>query len=212
MRFLLTFVLALAVSAGVVGAQTQYCYGWEDGGTILGAFLPDQLYAENSSDQARTGNYSLEIYELEGSGTPAGLVAWIPVIEEGDEYHFSFWTLDLIEGFPSCRIWAGYTEPVENGGHVEWYRFSAGGNNTYSGGEDWVELTHSVTVPANRAGFGLRVEVRTYNGADEGEPWLGSNWVDDLCVTIPEGRTLYFPGGVIQAENSSLTEIKSLFR
>ena len=205
MRFLLTFVLALTVSAGVASAQGTYCYGWEDGGDIIGAFLPDQLYAANSGEQARTGDYSLEIYELEGSGTPAGIVAWIPVIEEGDEFFFSFWTLDLIEQSPSCRIWAGYTSP--GGGPLD-YVASAGGNNTYSGGEDWVELTHSVTVPADRAGHGLRVEVRTYNA----DPWTGSNWVDDLCVTIPDGRELHFPGGVVGSEETSLSSVKSLFR
>ena len=43
------------------------------------------------------------------------------------------------------RIWGHWTAAD---GSIDDYAGSAGGNDTYSGGQDWVELTHTWTVAA----------------------------------------------------------------
>ena len=168
------------------------CYGWEDGGTVLGAFLPDQIHIENTDAQAYEGSYALAIYETEGSGTPAGFVAWIPAVVVGDEIYASIQTLDLVDGsnnWPQLRLWGEWTAPD---GTVFDFVGSAGGNETYSGGtNEWKQLDWTWTVPADRDGYGLRIVIRVYNGT----PWVGGNWVDHLCVTAPTGRTIILPSG-----------------
>jgi hypothetical protein len=205
MRFLLTLVCALTLTVGVAAAQGTYCYGWEDGGTVLGAWEPDNLYTANSTDQAYEGVASLEVYES-ANGSPQAYVAWITDLQEGDVVDASIWTLDNISGNPSLRIWGHYTDA---GGTIDDYAGSAGGNGTYSGtSPDWIELTWSWTYPAGNDGGGLVIEIRPYNAT----PFAGSNWVDQLCVTIPDGASLQFPGGPVGAQGSSLSGVKALFR
>jgi hypothetical protein len=206
MKSLLLVIGALALTVGLATAQQDpHCYGWEDGGTVLGAYLPDLMYLANTDAEAFEGSSSLEIYKNASGSTPQAYVAWVTGLQEGDEVSASVMTLDLIEGNPSVRIWGHWTA-VD--GSIDDYAGSAGGNDTYSGGEGWVELTHAWTVPADRDGQGLVIEIRPYNG----DPYEGSNWVDQLCVSIPTGAWLYFPGGTVAAEGPSWTAVKSLFR
>jgi hypothetical protein len=169
--------------AGVV------CYGWENGDTVLGVFAPDLMYYANTDAEAYEGNRSLEIYKTAEGTTPQAYVAWITDLRTGDDVTASVMTLDLIPGNPSVRIWGHWTPA---GGDVDSYAGSASGNQQYSGSEEyeWVELSHTWSVPADRDGQGLVVEIRPYNAP----PWEGTNWVDFLCVTAPAHATVHFPG------------------
>lgn len=189
MRTLLSILIALTMAAGLAQATQNLCYGWEDGGTVLGAYLPEYMYIANTDAQAYEGDYSLEIYETGGTGTPQAYVAWISGLYEGDQVSASVQTLDYTTGstYPSVRIWAHYTEI---GGDVNSYAGSASGPAAFSGGADWVELSHTWTHPAGRDGAGLVIEIRPYNSS----PWAGSNWVDYLCVIAPDHATIHFPG------------------
>ncbi|MEZ4388004.1 MAG: hypothetical protein R3D98_10610 [Candidatus Krumholzibacteriia bacterium] len=207
MKALITFVAAMCLMAGLAAAQTDtWCYGWEDGGDTVGAYLPDNMYIANTTAQAFEGSASLEIYEIGGSSTPQAYVAWITGLHEGDQVTASIQTLDLIDGNPSCRIWGHWTLAD---GTIDDYAGSAGGNSAYSGGStDWVELSYTWTAGAAQEGQGLVIEIRPYNG----DPWAGSNWVDNLCVTKPVDAYLYFPGtGPVGTEAHSWTSVKSLF-
>ncbi len=207
MRFLLTFLLTLTVAAGVATAQITECYGWEDGGTTVGSgFNMQWVYLANTDAEAYEGDYSLEIWENGGTTTPQAYVAWITGLQEGDEVTATVMTLDRITGNPSLRIWGHWT-PV--GGDVDSYSSSAGGNATYSGtSEEWIQLGWTWTVGAAQEGMGLVVEIRPYNGS----PFTGANWIDNLCVTAPDHCWIYFPGGVIGAQGTSLSAVKALFR
>ena len=187
MRTLFTIVLALSLVGGAAQAQQNLCYSWEDGGTVLSTYLGNLMYLANTDAQAYGdgGTRSLEIYKNASGDTPQAFVAWITGLLEGDQVHASIQTLDLTVGAnPSVRIWGSYTD-----GGIDNYAGSAGGTSTYSGGADWVELSHSWTHPAGRDGQGLVVQIRPYNST----PWEGSNWVDYLCVIAPNHTTIHFP-------------------
>jgi hypothetical protein len=205
MRSLLTFVMLVGLAASPALAQETHCYGWEDGGVVLGAYLPDNMYLANTDAQAYEGSYSLEVVEIAGSSTPQAYVAWITGLQEGDEITATIQTLDLITGNPSLRIWGHWTTA---GGTIDDYAGSASGNGTYSGGEGWVELGYTWIAGASQIGGGLVVEIRPYNAS----PWEGTNWVDYLCVTAPDHVTIYFPGGTVGNEDTSLSGVKALFR
>ena len=207
MKALFTLVAAMTLLAGVAMAQQDtFCYGWEDGGTVLGAYLPDDIFLANTTDQAYEGSNSLEIYEIGTNGTPQAYVAWLTGLHEGDSVTATIETLDLVDGNPSCRIWGHWTFP---GGTIDDYQGSASGNNTYSGGStDWVPLDYTWTVDAAHEGSGLVVEIRPYNST----PFDGSNWIDNLCITKPVDAYLYFPGtGPVGVQNQSWTNVKALF-
>ena len=205
MKTLITLMLVLVVGVAGAAAQQDVCYGWEDGSDVISSYLPEHLFAESSDTQAFEGGLSLEVWETGGTGTPQAYVAWITGLAVGDVVAASIMTLDLIEGNPSLRLWGHWTTPD---GTIDDYAGSAGGNNTYSGGEGWVELSWEWTVPADKDGHGLVVEIRPYNGT----PWTGSNWVDHLCVTAPTGTSIYFPSGLVGSEVESWTGVKALFR
>jgi hypothetical protein len=191
MRTLVSILLAVSLAAGMATAQQNLCYSWEDGGTILGSYAPDLLYVANTTDQAFPdgGSRSLEIYKSASGTTPQAYVAWITDLQTGDEVTASIQTLDFTEGSnPSVRIWAHYTSA---GGDVNSYAGSASGPAGYSGGPDWVELSHTWVHPSGRDGEGLVIEIRPYNS----DPYEGSNWVDYLCVIAPNHTTINFPSG-----------------
>ncbi len=206
MKKLFLIMLAIIVSASFAMAQDETdCYSWEDGGTYISSYLPDDMFVANTTDQAYDGTHSLEIYEIGTTGTPQAYVAWITNLVEGDMVSASIQTLDLIDGNPSVRIWGHWTDPSD----IDAYIGSAGGNSTYSGGStDWVELTQDWTVDAAHAGNGLVIEVRPYNA----DPFTGSNWVDYLCVTHPASANVQFPGGSVATEPTSWSTVKALYQ
>lgn len=211
MRFLLTCVLALSLAAVGAVAQ-QHCYGWENGGTTLGdGYNMQYVYTANTDAEAYEGLHSLEIYESGGTTTPQAYVAWITNLQEGDQVTANVMTLDRTCGstYPSLRIWAHYT-PLD--GDIQSYAGSASGPSTYSGYQTpcdvWLPLEYTWTFPGGNDGGGLVIEIRPYNSGS----FLGSNWIDNLCITAPEHCWVYFPGGVVATENSSLSGVKALFR
>ncbi|MFO7609907.1 MAG: hypothetical protein R6X35_12065 [Candidatus Krumholzibacteriia bacterium] len=206
MKKLLLVVLALTLPVAAL-AQETHCYGWENGETVLGTYLPDYMYLANTDAYAYEGTRSLEIYETGGTSTPQAYVAWITDLVEGDVVTATFQTWDPTAGSnPSLRIWGHWTNV---GGDINSYNSSASGGSTYSGGEGWIELGFTWTVDALHAGMGLVVEARPYNGT----PWVGSVWMDHVCVTRPATATLHFPGyTVVGDRDSSWGQVKGLYR
>lgn len=204
MKTLLTCLLVLAV-AGAAQAQTEACYSWEDGGDLLSCYLCENMTYFNDNTMASDGFASLAIAESAGSSTPQAYVAWITGLTEGDQVTVSFDVYDDSVGAnPSIRIWGHYTLD----GDIEAYDGSAGGNSTYSGAVGgWETLSYTWTVAAGKTN--LCVEARPYDTA----PYVPTfNWVDNVCVSAPDGAYIYFPGGTVPSEDSSWSDVKALFR
>lgn len=207
MKKLLLIALAITLPATALAQMEQDCYGWEDGATVLGTYNPQYMFLANSVAQAYLGTHSLEIYETGGATTPQAYVAWITPLYTGQTVTVTLQTYDLSTGGnPSVRIWGHWT-PV--GGDVLSYNSSAGGSNTYSGGTTWTPLTYTWTCDALHNGMGLVIEVRPYNAT----PWLGSNWVDQICVTHPGLSAVVFPDQqIVPATDSTWGSVKGLYR
>ncbi|MDY0108368.1 MAG: hypothetical protein RBT60_00335 [Candidatus Krumholzibacteria bacterium] len=205
MKTLVAVVIASLWIAGGALAQTQVCYGWEDGGTALGEFGSVNYFVD--STHVSEGSYALAIEET-GSGTGQIYVAWITNLIEGDEVTVSFDVYDgsLLEGdsvYPRTRIWAHYSFADD----IDGYDGSAGGNDTYSDGYGWNNLSFTWVIPEGKVA--LVIEARPY-GVDPFDQ--GYNWLDNLCVSAPEGAWVYFPGGTVGTQQSSLSAVKALFR
>lgn len=209
MKKLLLVVLAIAASASLAAAaQETDCYGWEDNGVVLGAYLPEYMTTVNDGAVAYLGTHSLEVRESGPvyTSTPQAYVAWITNIKEGDVITATVHTYDpSLSANPSCRIWSHWTTV---GGDINSYYASIGGNNTYSGGTSWVPLSYSITVDAAHVGMGIVIEIRPYNGTTG----VGSNWVDNLCIDHPDHCLVHFPGGPVPAEDTSWGAVKTLYQ
>jgi hypothetical protein len=201
--------LAMLTLLAVPAFAGEFCYSWENGGTVLGAYLPDQMVLANSADQARTGTRSLEVREIADSGggystTPQAYVAWVTGLHLGDVVTGTIYAWDpTASGNPSVRIWGHWTTP---GGDINSYLGSASGSNTYSSDYWLTPLTYSWT--ATTEGEGLVIEVRPYNGATG----VGTNYVDDLCVTAPATATVWFPEPVVSTETATWGAVKDLYK
>jgi len=173
----------LAAASNVNAASLSY--GWEDGvGTVLGEFGSQDMSYSNYSGFAHTGNNALLIEDNDTAttGTPQGYVAMVTGLTDGDTVDASFWAFDTSNsGAPSARIWGHYT----NGGDINGYNGSAGGNDTYSGATDWSELTHSWVFDSDGgARDGLIIEARFY---DSSSVTTGSIVIDDLTINTSAG-------------------------
>lgn len=206
MTRLFTLMAIVSLTAGVAFSQQDtYCYGWEDGGDALGEYGAVNYF--NDSAHVSEGLASLAIEET-GSGTAQIYVAWITNLSEGDVVDASFDVYDpsLIDGdsvYPRTRIWAHYSLEDD----INAYDGSAGGNDEYSDGLGWTNLGWSWTIPEGKVA--LVIEVRPY-GADPYDQ--GYNWVDNLCVSIPDHAYLHFPGtGPVGVEASDWSAVKALF-
>ena len=198
----LLMIVAILAFAAVAQAQTEACYGWEDGGTALGEF--GLVEYSNDGTHASMGTGALAVRET-GLGTGQIYAAWITGLTEGDQVTVSFDVYDDTPGtvYTSTRIWGHYTLD----GDINAYDGSASGNGTYSDGLGWNNLSWTWTMPALKTN--LCIEIRPY-GADPFDQT--PNWVDNLCVSAPDGVTIYFPGGVVDADESSFGSVKALFR
>lgn len=201
MKILITLI-ALFAMAGAAQAQMTACYGWEDAGTALGEYGLVEYY--NDGTHVSEGFSALAIREI-GAGTGQIYAAWICGLAEGDEVTASFDVYDDSEGslYTSTRIWGHYTEE----GDINAYTGSASGNYTYSDGLGWNNLSFSWIMPAGQTC--LVVELRPYGASPYDQD---PNWIDNLCVTAPEGVTIYFPGGTVDDDQSSFGTVKALFR
>jgi hypothetical protein len=204
MKTLLT-IIAVVAFAGIANAQTQGCYGWEDGGLALGEYGIVE-YGPTGSGYASEGIYSLAVRET-GSGTGQIYGAWIKNLNEGDVVDVSFDVYDDSEGslYTSTRIWGHYALA---GNDINAYDGSASGNSTYSDGLGWNTLSYSWTIPAGKTT--LVVEIRPYGASPYDQ---GFNYVDNICVSVNnDNATIEFPGGTVGSDDGTWSGVKALFR
>jgi hypothetical protein len=202
---LLTILAVLALSASLATAQQTLSFGWEDGVSTTFGSDGNVGGVANVSDIVHTGDHALYGFEDPLGGTPQLFVAWITNLQDGDQITASFWAYDVTPGAsPSARIWGHFTEE-----HYLDYAGSAGGNETYSAGTGWEELswtwTFDGTDPTHE---GLMVEFRMYSGAG-----AFTYWCDDVTVTAPDHARIWFPNqNPVPNEDSNWGGVKSLFR
>ena len=57
----------------------------------------------------------------------------------------------------------------------------------------------------------LVVEIRPYGATPYDQT---PNWVDNLCLTVPAGCTVYLPGGTIDtsADDATWSAVKAMFK
>jgi hypothetical protein len=175
----------LAIGCGYSTMMTVN-YGWEDGATILGNYLPIEATNATSPDPTHSGERSLRLIDG-GVDTPEVYVAYITGLLNGETVSANLWTYDITPGpgvSPRARIWAHY---VKNN-NIDDFAGTAGGNLSYSDGSGWSNLGWNWTIDLGYDRTGLVIEVRTYSN-------LGDTvWIDDLSVTVPETAKVYVPG------------------
>ena len=192
-------ILALAITGALTFTATSQAavvdYGWEDGvGTVLGQYDAGQAPMEYSNITANphTGSHSLLIKDVDASttGTQQGYIAWVTGLTDGDTVDASFWGYDTTaSASPSLRIWGHYTLGTTD---VNSYEGSAGGNNTYTDGLGWSQVSNSwVFDSAGGTRDGIMIEVRFYDGGVGAQTAL----VDDLHVESSAG-TIMTPSAV----------------
>ena len=202
MKTLLTCLLVLAMT-GAAHAQFTACYSWEDGGDALGCYNCDNTEYFNDTAHVSDGSASLAAADLGGS-TPQIYVAWITGLNESDVVTATIDAYDESFGSnPSVRLWGHYTLSSS----IDDYDGSTGTGSDYSGAAAvWENLSATWVMPAGKVA--LCIELRPYDS----DPYGNFNWVDNLCITAPEGATVYFPGGTVPQDEASWGEVKALFR
>lgn len=209
--------LCLAMAALVpANAQTvvDRSYGWEDGvGTILGKYGnvvdPTNVTGEQAGvagsapdytcPGAQEGNQYLHVAEQPHSGTPEAYLAYVRNLSEGDVVTASYYGYDVTpNASPSLRIWGHYSLNSD----MLYRAGSAGGNDTYTDGTGWGQVSHTWTIPAGIEA--LVIEGRLYSTPATGETSRTDYWIDNLYVQVtPAGATtpeIVVPGDVIGAE------------
>jgi len=195
-------IATIVMLAGIANAGTM-SYSWEDGGTILGSYgnLVDptnvtgpQVGLDGQGGSftcpgAVSGDYYLHVAEEPHSSTPQAFVAWIRGLQVNDVVDASFFGFDASPGAsPSVRIWAHYTDAVD----PDSYEGSAGGNDTYSSGIGWEEISETWTYnPSDPDAAGLMIEVRLYSSPSTGDA-RSDYFIDDVTVTAPDHATITF--------------------
>ncbi|MCP4574264.1 MAG: hypothetical protein GY838_18030 [bacterium] len=203
MKTLLTLIFVLALAGGAYAQTETHCYGWENGGDVLGCYNCDNAAYEVNGVHVTEGSSALAAADLGGS-TPQLYVAWITGLNEGDVITV---TADAWDDSPSAnpafRLWGHWTDDVDVANYVS----SPGIGSDYSGATEWTELTAEWIIPAGIVA--LCVEARPYDSS----PYGGYNWMDNLCVTMPEGANLHFPGGVVPTDDDATwSSIKAMFQ
>ena len=198
MKTVFVFILLLAVTQTAFGDITEN-YGWEGTETVLSMYPADCLIATIETDPVHTGSQSLRLERL-SSGTPQGFVAWIIGLSDGDEVTASFWCYDDTPGAsPSGRIWAHWNDDP---GDVNGHNGSASGNDDYTQGIGWEEITWTWTVASGHTG--IVIEARIYSNPGD------IIWVDDMTIVAPDGATIWTPGN-LALQNSTWADIKAAF-
>jgi len=194
----ITAVLAVAlIAVPAAQATISVSYGWEDGvGTILGSFgnLVDDTNVSGVQPRIEGGvsvsdvpgpnggNRYLHVAEDPHSSTPQAYVAYIEGLTDGDTIDASFFGYDdTAAGSPSMRIWGHYAVS----GDVNSYNGSAGGNNTYTDGSGWSQVSHQWTFDSDGgARDALVVELRLYSTPSTDDPNHTDYFVDDLYIEV----------------------------
>jgi len=197
-----SLLLLLVIPVAALATQTE-TYGWEGSNTVVGVYgngHPDLEY----SSPVYMGTQSLEFWESPYSGTPQAFVCWVKYLNEGDTVAASFWVYDTTPGTnPSGRIWGHWTDDPTD---PTSYSGSASGNNTYSAGTGWSQLSWEWTVDADTTHTGLMVEARLYSGAE-----FDTIWIDELVVEAPDGAEIVMPNIPVALQRSTWADIKSAF-
>jgi hypothetical protein len=186
--------VAAILAVAPAWAQVTDSFGWEDGtSTALGFFDSGNLTMENSGEQANGGTRSLKMTENPSSGTPQAYIWWVNGLVDGDQVTASFWVYDTTVGTnPSGRIWGHYTsDPMD----INSYSGSAGGNDTYSDGSGWSQLSWTWTFASDGDDTGLVVEARIYSGADGDFIYIDDAEISvtaagPVTITAPDGTTV----------------------
>lgn len=178
----LVALLATAASA----AQTV-TYGYEDGGVALGSY-GNTTSGVNSTEQVNSGLRALKATETPHGGTPQVYVAFVEGLTDGDTVTASFYGYDTTEGTsPSLRIWGHYAVT----GDINDYSGSAGGNDDYTDGTGWTQVSNTWTFDSDGGTRdALVIEARLYS------PTSGSStdfYIDDVSVTAPDSATVTVP-------------------
>lgn len=201
-RAAIVMIAVLTLAAAPLWAQTR-TFDWEDGtSTALGKYPADpgsNLTLENSADQAHGGTQSLKMTENPATGTPQAYIWWVTGLADGDTITASFWVYSTVLGAnPRGRIWGHYTDSVD----VLSYTGSAGGNDTYSDGAGWSQLSHTWTFTDSGDDEGLIVEARIYSAADG-----DVIYIDDASITVTAAGTAVItaPDGTVPVELMSFS-------
>ena len=182
MRAYVLFLSAAALTCGTAFAQQSMTFDWEDGvATVLGTYAPEAQVA-NSTEQAQSGSHSLKFWEDPvGTGTPQAYIWWITGCVAGDVIDASFYVYDDTPGsYASGRIWAHYTSDPSD---VNSYSGSASGNNTYSSGIGWEQLSYSWTYANSGDDEGFVVEARIYSSAGESLIYIDNAYISTTSST-----------------------------
>jgi len=193
---------AILLAASQAHAIQTVEYGWEDGvGTVLGSF-GNLVDATNVSGEqlgsSGTGTYSvagahsgirfLHVAEAPHSGTPQVYLAFVTGLQAGDEVTASFWGYDdSPSGSPSLRIWGHYADAAD----INSYVTSAGGNNTYTDGSGWSQVSTTWTY-SGAATEGLVIEARLYSSPSTDDTLRTDYWIDDVMVSAPDYASIQF--------------------
>jgi hypothetical protein len=135
--------------------------------------------------------------------TPQAFLAFVEGLTDGDVVNANFWGYDdTPNGAPSLRIWGHYALS----GDVDSYSGSAGGNNDYTGTEtlpnenNWYQVGYSWTFDSDGGTRdALVIEARLYS--DETN-MLGTYFIDDLTVEVPETAGIVLPVNLIPEPGS----------
>lgn len=234
--FLIGLVLLIAVPALAV----QYCYSWEDGGTVLATYGANLVGVANVSGPqngvygtgsaapggstaftcpgAFHGDYYLHVAEDPHTGTPSVVVAVVHGLQDGDSFSASVALYDPFEGnstFPGQRIYGGYTSCTDytvynNGTGPTGYSFGTPAQWSTNANCTWT-WTYSASVTPPPQGC-FRIEVRQYSTPVTANPQHTDFFIDYVCVDVPDHCTVVFPEGVSPVESSTWGAIKALYR
>jgi len=195
--------ISLLAASILTTMQTQAVtanYGWEDNADVLGQFNASHLQHINSADQARSGNYSLQIEDNDpiDNATPQSFVAWINELTDGDTVTVSFWVYDETEDRPAGRIWGHYTNDNTD---INSYAGSAGGNSSYTDGSGWQQVSHTWTFDSSsNSRDGLVIEFRHYDSADF---TTGNLYLDDIEITSSAGIITLANGQTVDTDDGN---------
>ena len=211
MRRVTCFLILVTLMATPLSAKT---YSWEDGvGTIMGAYGnlvdPTNVTGPQTGQAGDSGTYDcpgahsglryLHLAEEPHSGTPQPYIAFIEGLTDGDVVDASFFGYDTTPGSsPGLKIWAHYAVS----GDVS-YVGSADGNNDYTAGTGWDQVSWSWTFDSDSgARDALVIEARLYSTPASGT-YRTDYFIDDISVTAPPHATVTFAGDYCAASGTN---------
>ncbi len=207
----LVAAIAVAFLALPVAAQNIASCGWEDGtSTILGSY-GNLVNPQNVMSPVHAGAHALSVTEDPEGGTPQAFLGFVEGLTDGDEITASFWGYDTTPAAsPSLRIWASFAQS----GDINAYAGSAGGNNTYTDGTGWSQLSWTWTFDSDGGTRdALVVQARLYSITDSG---VGATFfIDDVEVSTTSSTatiTLACGDDPVSVDNNTWGGVKALYR